>query len=204
VTNLAVCCLFHLDCCTGHTDSNSDINLTQLKFSQKKHVMMLCDGCNGGFHLVCVKKTIDKTCAVPQTKTWYCHMCAVPCEQCNKFDEYGPASRRLLRCRTCAKSWHMHCLHKKLTDEPKGSWRCLACESSTRVTRAVAAKLACPGCQANIGSEDKNACVCSVCDRKWHCKSPCVSKLHRPTDKEKKGGWKCPECKGVKRTSTAK
>ena len=180
-----------------HTNTGCTTYVDTLKRPQRKNVMLLCDGCDKGWHLGCVtsvKLNPDKKTPVvmPQTKTWFCPKCAQPCQGCDKLDVYDDAKKRLLQCHICEVSWHMHCLNRPLRVEPEQDWACPGCKSHQRVTRALSKQAGCGGCHGFI-STGKKARECVLCNKLWH--SRCLLKTQRVCGDE--AGWYCPECSSV-------
>jgi len=89
-------------------------------------VMLICNSCDGGWHLSCLNPRLS---ALVKTKTWFCHNCTEPCDNCGQTDTHDDATKRLLRCNDCRTFVHMHCLPTPLKKEPAGARR-IACNYS--------------------------------------------------------------------------
>jgi hypothetical protein len=162
------------------------------------NVMMLCDDCDGGWHLKCLRPNPFKK-AVPLIYYWYCPKCVEPCGTCSEVDVYDDPKKRLLRCFGCSKSTHMHCLSVPLTDEPRGRWKCSECTLPRIVTRLMAEQKCCAFCHAQVRKHEPGTCQCSQCNKIWHSKFPCLRNNQRPDEAEEshiyeEDGWLCPEC----------
>jgi hypothetical protein len=184
---------------TAHTKLPVDIDakaraVTKLKKTKSRNVMMVCDGCDNSWHIRCVPhEGKGSRCTVPLTGAWLCPECAQPCETCDEKDVFDDPLKRILRCDKCDKSVHMHCLNTPLKKEPVGSWRCAECSSRRMVTRLMAEKKICAGCHEDVQQGSAGCQECSFCRKLWHAKRPCLKPFQFPT-KDKKGGWRCPEC----------
>jgi hypothetical protein len=181
----------------GHEEiPKMSMNKSAPKAASPGNVMMLCDNCNGGWHLKCLRPHPFKS-AVPLTRHWYCPDCVDPCVACKQSDIYDDPRRRLLRCCECSKSEHMHCMAPPLAEEPRGTWKCRVCASSRAVTRLMAEKKCCAFCHGPVSTGDAGVCECSQCLRLWHRKFPCLQPQQRPDSAQAvyaEDAWLCPEC----------
>lgn len=176
-----------------------------------KNVMMLCDGCDTGWHLSCMQRTL-----LIRTKEWYCPDCAQDCEKCGETDVHDSCLKRLLQCVTCHAAWHMHCLSTPLAVEPTSVWRCGTCVSYGMTTRSAQSDTpVCAYCMGIIEEDDEEGqdyCRCSYCARNWHVKVPCLSATQRPAtrksnrktkrqasmvpgEQSNSAPWRCPHCR---------
>ena len=174
------------------------------------NVMLLCDGCEKGHHLRCMRHGTFTS--VPKTLTWMCHFCTKKrggCAKCRECDVYDDASKRLLHCDTCTSSWHMHCLPTPLTTEPQSEWYCGACQtdvdpvctSSCVVTRSHIMARTCGGCGVFIPHSEKDGTSrqCHCCQSLWHSMCLSVSQLKPQQQKQTEKAeckWTCPACNG--------
>jgi len=162
--------------------------VAKLTKANSKKVMLLCDGCNEPWH---VGGLPGKKTRVPLTYNWFCPACAQPCEVCDHKDDFDEPLKRLLRCSTCDKSMHMHCLNTRLEKEPSKKWRCGECLSHRMTTRLMAAKECCAHCYEDV--KNGEGCVeCAQCSILWHTKNQCLKAYDRPKKGQK--NWQCPEC----------
>jgi hypothetical protein len=173
-------------------------------------VMLLCDGCDRGFHMKCMRnRTYTST---PKSQQWLCDFCVTKrggCRKCKQNDVYEKKSLRLLHCGTCDASWHMQCLETPLTIEPQGEWHCDACESeiepvrtsSVVVTRSQLRTRICGKCNNFIPHDEaRDSCVeCQCCEKLWHIACVSDTKLKLPANSKNNVGkpvWICPTCPG--------
>ncbi|XP_049864595.1 bromodomain adjacent to zinc finger domain protein 1A isoform X2 [Schistocerca gregaria] len=116
--------------------------------------MLLCDGCNKGYHLYCLKPKLE---CVPKGD-WFCPACKPPTkvhvkksrrlfsdlsdedepskkeepcdlvhdEVCNECGEDG---EELIPCSTCPHVYHLDCCNPPLKYPPRGKWNCSLCKS---------------------------------------------------------------------------
>ncbi|XP_045508101.1 uncharacterized protein LOC123703935 [Colias croceus] len=95
--------------------------------------LLLCDGCDKGYHTYCFKPRMDK---IPEGD-WYCWECVNKargervCIVCGA----GSGGGRLLPCALCSRAYHADCLYPPLLKNPRGKWYCAAC-----ISRAPAKK----------------------------------------------------------------
>ena len=163
-----------------------------------KNVMMLCDGCDKGWHLSCLPVPFT---SVPNVRRWYCPDCAQPCQGCDRKDLHDNAKKRLLQCSLCAMSWHMHCLPLAVCVEPTVDWRCPCCTSHRAVTRSKGS--ACKVCLGVVIVKGKykklNKTTCSGTGAQC---SICMSYIHRecagmePLALMRGAAWSCADCAG--------
>jgi hypothetical protein len=88
--------------------------------------MLLCDGCDKGYHIYCLRPKLTK---IPDN-VWTCKACqpidAVACQTCkSRLDE-----EKMLLCDGCDLGYHMHCLVPKLKVIPHNDWTCKKCTAN--------------------------------------------------------------------------
>uniref|UniRef100_A0A1Y1JV23 Bromodomain adjacent to zinc finger domain protein 2B n=1 Tax=Photinus pyralis TaxID=7054 RepID=A0A1Y1JV23_PHOPY len=99
--------------------------------------LLLCDGCDKGYHTYCFKPKMDN---IPEGD-WYCHECMNKatgernCIVCGK--KQSATSTRLLLCEVCPRAYHTDCLRPALNKAPRGKWYCVNCISKKPQKRAV-------------------------------------------------------------------
>ncbi|XP_050358771.1 bromodomain adjacent to zinc finger domain protein 2B-like isoform X14 [Nymphalis io] len=91
--------------------------------------LLLCDGCDKGYHTYCFKPRMEK---IPEGD-WYCWECVNKargvarervCIVCG-----GAARGRALPCALCARAFHLDCHYPPLHKTPRGKWYCSQCIS---------------------------------------------------------------------------
>lgn len=176
--------------CRGTKSTNvpppSEHGVAALSKMEMKKVMLLCDGCDKGYHLGCMSRS-----TIPKVKSWFCVECAQPCTKCAKGDVFDDPLKRLLQCSQCHSACHMHCMDIPLKVEPTMSWTCRDCACLRPYTRRAARQQFCAAC--NGPCEDTPTAQCFLCMSLWHIKSPCLRKHERP-EKQQGSTWYCPEC----------
>ncbi|CAK1548954.1 unnamed protein product [Leptosia nina] len=89
--------------------------------------LLLCDGCDKGYHTYCFKPRMDK---IPEGD-WYCWECVNKargervCIVCGM----GSAGGRLVPCALCVRAYHPDCHYPPLLKNPRGKWYCAQCIS---------------------------------------------------------------------------
>jgi len=95
---------------------------------ENESALLLCDGCDKGFHTYCFKPPITK---IPEGD-WYCYECINKatgerhCLVCG-----GQDGDSLIHCTSCPRAYHMACIQPALTKTPRGKWRCPGCSGKT-------------------------------------------------------------------------
>nr|XP_032525130.1 uncharacterized protein LOC116776136 [Danaus plexippus plexippus] len=97
--------------------------------------LLLCDGCDKGYHTYCFKPRMEK---IPDGD-WYCWECVNKarggsrervCIVCG-----GAARGRALPCALCVRAYHLDCHYPPLTKMPRGKWYCSQCASRAPARR---------------------------------------------------------------------
>lgn len=89
--------------------------------------LLLCDGCDKGYHTYCFKPRMDK---IPDGD-WYCWECVNKargervCIVCGGAHSSG----RTIPCTLCARAYHQDCHYPPLLKNPRGKWYCAQCIS---------------------------------------------------------------------------
>ncbi|XP_061726231.1 uncharacterized protein LOC133531852 [Cydia pomonella] len=88
--------------------------------------LLLCDGCDKGYHTYCFKPSMDK---IPEGD-WYCWVCVNKargervCIVCG-----GACPGRTIPCALCVRAYHHDCHYPPLPKNPRGKWYCSQCIS---------------------------------------------------------------------------
>ncbi|XP_049882484.1 bromodomain adjacent to zinc finger domain protein 2B-like isoform X4 [Pectinophora gossypiella] len=86
--------------------------------------LLLCDGCDKGYHTYCFKPRMDK---IPEGD-WYCWECVNKargervCIVCG-----GASGGRTIPCALCVRAYHQDCHYPPLGKNPRGKWYCSHC-----------------------------------------------------------------------------
>ncbi|XP_045486667.1 bromodomain adjacent to zinc finger domain protein 2B isoform X11 [Pieris rapae] len=89
--------------------------------------LLLCDGCDKGYHTYCFKPRMDK---IPEGD-WYCWECVNKargervCIVCGA----GTGAGKLVPCALCVRAYHADCHYPPLLKNPRGKWYCAQCIS---------------------------------------------------------------------------
>ncbi|XP_050669146.1 bromodomain adjacent to zinc finger domain protein 2B-like isoform X3 [Leptidea sinapis] len=87
--------------------------------------LLLCDGCDKGYHTYCFKPRMEK---IPEGD-WYCWECVNKargervCIVCGG----GSSVTRLVPCALCCRAYHPACHYPPLAKNPRGKWYCAHC-----------------------------------------------------------------------------
>uniref|UniRef100_A0A0K8STL3 Bromodomain adjacent to zinc finger domain protein 2B n=2 Tax=Lygus hesperus TaxID=30085 RepID=A0A0K8STL3_LYGHE len=121
--------------------------------------LLLCDGCDKGYHTYCFKPKMDN---IPEGD-WYCHQCLNKakgeknCLVCGK-----KVGRNLLACEACPVAYHTDCMTPPLSKVPRGKWYCSNCASkhvkkkSTRRSQTISSPTPIKTEEINNSSENLN------------------------------------------------
>eukprot|EP00976_Prorocentrum_cordatum_P001540 31146-Prorocentrum_minimum.AAC.1 len=129
--------------------------------------MLLCDGCDKGWHMFCVRPPVK---VVPKGD-WFCPECNPPApapskkarrstsagkreerkeekkEEVGEEEEEDTAcvvctkttdAKKMLLCDECDLGWHMFCVRPPVKVVPKGEWFCPRCVPATAPAAAEA------------------------------------------------------------------
>lgn len=114
--------------------------------------LLLCDGCDRGYHTYCFKPKMDN---IPDGD-WYCYECLNKatgeknCIVCGK-----KTGRNLLYCDNCPRVYHTDCLTPPLNKVPRGKWYCQNCHSKVPKAKRTSTKKSTPS-KSHKGDKDKN------------------------------------------------
>lgn len=88
--------------------------------------LLLCDGCDKGYHTYCFKPRMDK---IPEGD-WYCWECVNKARGdrvCIVCGGQAGARGRTIPCTLCARAYHQDCHYPPLPKNPRGKWYCSYC-----------------------------------------------------------------------------
>ncbi|KAI5638094.1 PHD-finger domain-containing protein [Phthorimaea operculella] len=86
--------------------------------------LLLCDGCDKGYHTYCFKPVMDN---IPEGD-WYCWECVNKargervCIVCG-----GTEGGKTIPCALCVRAYHQQCHYPPLGKNPRGKWYCAHC-----------------------------------------------------------------------------
>ncbi|KAM3955970.1 LOW QUALITY PROTEIN: uncharacterized protein ACR2FA_010081 [Aphomia sociella] len=89
--------------------------------------LLLCDGCDKGYHTYCFKPRMEK---IPEGD-WYCWECVNKargervCIVCGGAHQHA----RTIPCALCVRAYHQDCHYPPLPKNPRGKWYCSNCIS---------------------------------------------------------------------------
>ncbi|KAL1426598.1 hypothetical protein MTO96_018181 [Rhipicephalus appendiculatus] len=118
-------CFSQLETCIAWDRSFMKASCQFCHSGDNEQMLLLCDGCDKGYHTYCFKPKMDK---IPDGD-WYCYECLNKtqdekvCILCGK-------KGKLVRCDACPKVFHHTCLDPPLSKPPKGKWCCSGCAKS--------------------------------------------------------------------------
>ncbi|XP_022816872.1 bromodomain adjacent to zinc finger domain protein 2B isoform X5 [Spodoptera litura] len=89
--------------------------------------LLLCDGCDKGYHTYCFKPSMDE---IPDGD-WYCWECINKARGQRVCIVCGGAqsAARTIPCALCARAYHQDCHYPPLLKNPRGKWYCSQCIS---------------------------------------------------------------------------
>lgn len=105
------------------------------KRGPKRHTLLVCGGCERGYHVACLIPRPPN----PIPKPWYCSeecvsMSMLQCQICDNAEN----DEQMLLCDTCDRGYHMFCLNPPLAAIPEGDWNCPQCrDRQAGVTTSV-------------------------------------------------------------------
>ncbi|XP_060808799.1 uncharacterized protein LOC106129494 [Amyelois transitella] len=113
----------------AHVAWDKSIMKANCQFCQRgddEEQLLLCDGCDKGYHLYCFKPRMDK---IPEGD-WYCWECVNKargervCIVCG-----GACAGKTIPCALCHRAYHQDCHYPPLGKNPRGKWYCSQCIS---------------------------------------------------------------------------
>ncbi|XP_041988542.1 uncharacterized protein LOC121739961 isoform X4 [Aricia agestis] len=90
--------------------------------------LLLCDGCDKGYHTYCFKPRMEK---IPEGD-WYCWECVNKARGqrvCIVCGGGAGGAGRLIPCALCSRAYHHDCHYPPLPKNPRGKWYCSQCIS---------------------------------------------------------------------------
>uniref|UniRef100_A0A1B0DQI1 PHD-type domain-containing protein n=1 Tax=Phlebotomus papatasi TaxID=29031 RepID=A0A1B0DQI1_PHLPP len=89
--------------------------------------LLLCDGCDKGFHTYCFKPRMEK---IPEGD-WYCYECVNKATGERKCIVCGglrpPPVGKMIYCELCPRAYHHDCYIPPLMKVPRNKWYCHGC-----------------------------------------------------------------------------
>ncbi|XP_063391251.1 uncharacterized protein LOC134676799 [Cydia fagiglandana] len=115
-----------LEAATAWDKSVMKANCQFCLLGDNEEQLLLCDGCDKGYHTYCFKPSMDK---IPEGD-WYCWVCVNKargervCIVCG-----GACPGRTIPCALCVRAYHHDCHYPPLPKNPRGKWYCSQCIS---------------------------------------------------------------------------
>ncbi|XP_043227858.1 bromodomain adjacent to zinc finger domain protein 2B-like isoform X5 [Amphibalanus amphitrite] len=99
--------------------------------------LLLCDGCDKGYHTYCFKPAMD---TIPDGD-WYCFECVNKATGERACVVCGKGEGKVLLCEGCPRAFHPECVTPPVAKVPRGKWHCPACaHKSPKKSRSKKAK----------------------------------------------------------------
>ncbi|CAH1162999.1 unnamed protein product [Phaedon cochleariae] len=120
-------CLYALEGSIAWDKSIMKANCQFCHSGDNEDKLLLCDGCDKGYHTYCFKPKMDN---IPEGD-WYCHECMNKatgernCIVCGK--KSSSTSAKLVPCDLCPRAYHTDCHRPPLPKSPRGKWYCSNC-----------------------------------------------------------------------------
>ncbi|CAG9853570.1 unnamed protein product [Phyllotreta striolata] len=120
-------CLYSLEASIAWDKSIMKANCQFCHSGDNEDKLLLCDGCDKGYHTYCFKPKMDN---IPEGD-WYCHECVNKatgernCIVCGK--KSSMTGTKLILCEICPRSYHTDCIQPNLLKVPRGKWYCSNC-----------------------------------------------------------------------------
>nr|XP_044248787.1 uncharacterized protein LOC108069021 isoform X3 [Drosophila takahashii] len=109
--------------------SNSLQNCQFCTSGENEDKLLLCDGCDKGYHTYCFKPKMDN---IPDGD-WYCYECvnkATNERKCIVCGGHRPSPvGKMIYCDLCPRAYHADCYIPPLLKVPRGKWYCHGCIS---------------------------------------------------------------------------
>ncbi|XP_030388198.1 uncharacterized protein LOC115634529 isoform X2 [Scaptodrosophila lebanonensis] len=107
--------------------SNSLQNCQFCTSGENEDKLLLCDGCDKGYHTYCFKPKMDN---IPDGD-WYCYECvnkATNERKCIVCGGHRPSPvGKMIYCDLCPRAYHADCYIPPLLKVPRGKWYCHGC-----------------------------------------------------------------------------
>ncbi|XP_043948256.2 bromodomain adjacent to zinc finger domain protein 2B isoform X2 [Drosophila biarmipes] len=130
--------------------SNSLQNCQFCTSGENEDKLLLCDGCDKGYHTYCFKPKMDN---IPDGD-WYCYECvnkATNERKCIVCGGHRPSPvGKMIYCDLCPRAYHADCYIPPLLKVPRGKWYCHGC-----ISRAPPPKKRSAGGSASSSSKSR-------------------------------------------------
>lgn len=103
------------------SDVDSDVeNMACVECDSKSqaHSMLLCDGCDDGYHMACIDPPLK---VIPEGE-WYCTECLEMKNLCCQVCGSAEREDEMMLCDACACGWHLECVSPALSCIPEDDW----------------------------------------------------------------------------------
>ncbi|XP_062535257.1 bromodomain adjacent to zinc finger domain protein 2B-like isoform X2 [Armigeres subalbatus] len=121
--------LYVLESCVAWDKSIMKANCQFCQSGEQEDKLLLCDGCDRGYHTYCFKPRMDK---IPDGD-WYCFECKNKATGDRKCIVCGglrpPPLGKMVYCELCPRAYHQDCYIPPLLKYPRGKWYCQNCIS---------------------------------------------------------------------------
>ncbi|XP_059475219.1 bromodomain adjacent to zinc finger domain protein 2B-like isoform X2 [Neocloeon triangulifer] len=117
--------------------------------------LLLCDGCDKGYHMYCFKPKIEN---VPDGD-WYCFECrnkATGERNCIVCGKRG-VGKTFALCDSCPRAYHLECLIPPVAKMPRGKWFCPNCNSKNPKKRGRRPKMSESEGTSVVGGDSEGA-----------------------------------------------
>ncbi|XP_055599496.1 uncharacterized protein LOC129748778 [Uranotaenia lowii] len=121
--------LYVLESCIAWDKSIMKANCQFCQSGEQEDKLLLCDGCDRGYHTYCFKPIMDK---IPDGD-WYCYECKNKATGDRKCIVCGgmrpPPLGKMVYCELCPRAYHQDCYIPPMLKYPRGKWYCTNCAS---------------------------------------------------------------------------
>ncbi|XP_059224803.1 bromodomain adjacent to zinc finger domain protein 2B isoform X2 [Stomoxys calcitrans] len=121
--------LYVLESCVAWDKSIMKANCQFCTSGENEDKLLLCDGCDKGYHTYCFKPKMDN---IPDGD-WYCYECVNKATNERKCIVCGghrlPPVGKMIYCDLCPRAYHADCYIPPLLKVPRGKWYCHGCVS---------------------------------------------------------------------------
>uniref|UniRef100_W4VRC8 Putative toutatis n=1 Tax=Corethrella appendiculata TaxID=1370023 RepID=W4VRC8_9DIPT len=121
--------LYVLESCVAWDKSIMKANCQFCQSGESEDKLLLCDGCDRGYHTYCFKPRMDK---IPEGD-WYCYECINKATGDRKCIVCGghkpPPFGKMVYCELCPRAYHQDCYYPPMLKIPRGKWYCTNCAS---------------------------------------------------------------------------
>ncbi|XP_055688783.1 bromodomain adjacent to zinc finger domain protein 2B isoform X2 [Lutzomyia longipalpis] len=119
--------LYVLESCVAWDKSIMKANCQFCHSGENEDKLLLCDGCDKGFHTYCFKPRMEK---IPEGD-WYCFECVNKATGERKCIVCGglrpPPVGKMIYCELCPRAYHHDCYIPPLMKVPRNKWYCHGC-----------------------------------------------------------------------------